>query len=180
VICIYKYENKLNGTHKILCNSCKIYSSYLEEYPENYFNRYCPRDCEYSKLLKIKNRKDFFNNLCDMKEVTIKVICYDLGLEENERIEFDAIKKSIEIYKLGKTLLKKRKCGSCGQIINRRLPDSNSILAASIYIAAILAGQHITQKKIKEYFNVDVVTLRKHYKKIMNLPEYKNEDKIIM
>lgn len=113
-------------------------------------------------------------------EETIAKYCYDLGLGNDERPESDAIKKSIEIYNVGKHLLKKQRCKSCGKIINRRLPEKKTIMASSIYIAAILTGQRRTQEMIAQSLDVTQPTLRKQYRKIMTLPGYKKEDKIIM
>ena len=107
-------------------------------------------------------------------EETIAKYCYDLGVGKlDERPEFDAIKKSIEIYNVGKYLLKKQRCESCGKIINRRLPKKKTIMASSIYIALFLTGQRRTQKEIAQSFDVTIEPLRKQYKKIMALPEYK-------
>ena len=113
-------------------------------------------------------------------EETIAKYCYDLGLEKHEKPKYDAIKKSIEIYNIGKYLLKKHRCKSCGKIINRRPPEKKTIMATSIYIASILTGQRRTQREIVQCLGINMATLRKQYRKIMNLPEYKEEDKIIM
>ena len=99
-------------------------------------------------------------------------------MKRYERPEHDTIKKSIEIYNIGKYLLKKRRCASCGKIINRVSPGKKSLMASSIYIAGILTGQRRTQNDIAQYIGISTETLRKQYKKIMTLSEYKEEDKI--
>jgi transcription initiation factor TFIIIB Brf1 subunit/transcription initiation factor TFIIB len=111
-------------------------------------------------------------------EETITKYCHDLKLEKDEKPEHDAIKKSIEIYNIGKYLLKKHRCESCGKIINRRPPEKKTIMATSIYIASILTGQRRTQREIVQYLGTNEITLRGQYRKIMNLPGYKEEDKI--
>ena len=111
-------------------------------------------------------------------EETIAKYCYELGLKHYERPEYDPIKKSIEIYNICKYLSKKRRCKSCGKIINRMPPRKKSLMASSIYIAGILTGQRRTQNDIAQYIGISTETLRKRYKKIMMLSEYKEEDKI--
>lgn len=104
-------------------------------------------------------------------EEIITKYCRDLGLESDERPESDAIKKSIEIYNVGKYLLKKQRCKSCGKIINRRPPEKKTIMASSIYIAGILTGQRRTQNEIAQCLGITMESLRKRYKKIMALSE---------
>jgi len=106
-------------------------------------------------------------------EDMITKYCHDLKLENNEKPEWDTIKKSIEIYNIGKYLLKKQRCASCGNIINRRVPEKRVIMASSIYIASILTGERRNQVPIAQCFNISAECLRNQYKKIMTLPGYK-------
>jgi len=61
-----------------------------------------------------------------------------------------------------------KKCPTCGHIINNRKPNKLTLIAVSIYIASLLCGERRTQYEIKEITGVNPVSIRKHFRRIVD------------